>query len=690
VADIYDALAREDQMLATLTYAKGLAPDSAAVHARMGRALLRAGRNDAAAESFRAALTLRPQDAETRELLEQLAPEPRRDEAYAIDRDTLLSRKRKSDGRPLTLLQDLTVNTVFENGLGSSFVQLGVQIHDEEGARRMRARSVQFDPETQRVDIRQSRVYRADGRVLEATETYEQQLGEPWYKIYYDTRALVVVFPDLEPGDVVELRYRVDDVAPRNLFADYFGDLHFFQSSDPRAHTEYVLIAPKKRELYFNKPKLESLKHERVEQGEIRVDRFFADDVPAMSIEPDLPGTTEIAPYLHVSTYKTWQDVGKWYWGLIRDQLYADESLKATVRELVAGAKDDREKAKRIYGWVVSHTRYVALEFGIHGYLPYRVPEIVRRGFGDCKDKASLIYTMLREAGVDARIVLTRTRRNGAINDLPASLSVFDHAIAYVPSIDLYLDGTAEHSGITELPSGDQGVTVLLVGPNSAELRRTPVLPAASNERTRNVRIELGPEGDGSVIVDETIRGVDAAGYRQTYQAEGTRKERFERTLATAYPGLALSELAMKGLDDIEQPIGVAYRIRAPQVARREGDELRLSPSSMRDLVRQMAPIPKRKYPLELGVPRRYVEKRTVVAPSGYVVKQSAPGGSVKSRFGSVSVTVSTKDREVMAETVYSLEVDQVAPTDYLEFRAFVERADDILRQRISFAPEKR
>ena len=49
---------------------------------------------------------------------------------------------------------------------------------------------------------------------------------------------------------------------------------------------------------------------------------------------------------------------------------------------------------------------------------------------------------------VDARIVLVRTRHNGAIVDQPASLSVFDHAITYVPELDMYLDGTAEHSGV--------------------------------------------------------------------------------------------------------------------------------------------------------------------------------------------------------------------------------------------------
>ena len=62
---------------------------------------------------------------------------------------------------------------------------------------------------------------RRDGRVLESVQSFEQQLGEAWYRIYYDTRALVVVFPDLEPGDVVELRRpdpcRVDGDDPRGL-----------------------------------------------------------------------------------------------------------------------------------------------------------------------------------------------------------------------------------------------------------------------------------------------------------------------------------------------------------------------------------------------------------------------------------------------------------------------------------------
>jgi tetratricopeptide (TPR) repeat protein len=687
VAEAYDAIGREDLRLATLKTTLEIAPESAAAHVRYGRALLRSGQTDAAAESLRAALKLQPQDAETRELLEQIVPEQRLDESFAVASEKLLERRKAKSNHPVTVLQDLTVNTVFDNGLGSRFVQFAAQVHDAEGARRLRARSIQFDPETQRVDVRLARVHRENGQVLDATETYEQQLGEPWYRVYYDTRALVVVFPDLEPGDSVELRYRVDDVAPRNLFADYYGDLHMLGGGEPRAHVEYVLITPTTREFYFNKPKLASLQHEQKIDGARRVDRFFADDVPALRSEPSMPGMTEVIPYLHVSTYKSWQDVGRWYWGLIQDQLYADDHLKSVVAELKKGAKDEREIVARIYDWVVKNTRYVALEFGIHGFLPYRVPEIVRRGFGDCKDKASLIYTMLREAGVDARIVLTRTRQNGAIDSEPASLSVFDHAIAYVPSLKLFLDGTAEHSGTRELPGGDQGVMVLLVGPSvNAELVKTPVLPPESNLRSRKLQIQLSPDGGAQVTVDEKIAGVDAARYRDTFQAEGTRKDRLERQLSNAYPGLALEQHSFKGLSSLEEDVAIDYRLKAPQVARVEGDELRIPVTSLRDLLREMAVAQSRKFPLDLSVKNAYREERTTRAPAGFVVGTVPSGGALKSRFGSLSVSSEQAGlAEVRSTSAFTLDVDRVEPADYAEFRRFIEQADDILRQRVTF-----
>src|SRR5690606_7780842 len=111
-------------------------------------------------------------------------------------------------------------------------------------------------------------------------------------------RQLVVIFPDLEPGDTIEIQYRVDDVSHRNMFADYFGDLSFLQGSTPIAKVEHVFILPEKRKFFFNTPKLEGLSREERREGGQRIVRYVAQGVPALKSERSMPGSTEVLPYL--------------------------------------------------------------------------------------------------------------------------------------------------------------------------------------------------------------------------------------------------------------------------------------------------------------------------------------------------------------------------------------------------------
>jgi hypothetical protein len=682
VATFYDALGREDESMGAYRAAMDLAPDDAGTHVAYARALLRNGRAQVALDELRQALVLRPQDAETRELVESIQPEERADEAYAVSESDLLARMDGDTQYPTRILEELTVNTVFDNGLGSSFHQVAAQIVNAQGARDWRTYPIQFDPDVQRVSVRLARVTR-NGHHLDAQDSFEQQLGEPWYRIYYDTRALVIVFPDLEPGDMVEIRYRVDDVAERNLFNDYYGDLHYLGGQTPIARLDYVLITPAARQFYFNQPTLPSLVHDARTLVTQRIDHFHADDIAAIRSEDGMPGQTEVIPYLHVSTFQTWAEVGRWWWGLVHDQLYADEHLTQIVHQLVDGVSDLRERVTRIYRWVMDNTRYVGLEFGIHGFLPYRVPQIVQRGFGDCKDKASLLYTMLETAGIDARLVLVRTRHNGAIHDLPASLAIFDHAIAYVPELDLFLDGTAEFSGVNDFPQMDQGVTVLVVGPDGAELRRSPQLPPEHDRRTRTIDVAMSADGSARVTSVEEVRGSEAPGYRSTYQTEGTRHERFERALRTIFPGVTVASESFDHLTDFEQPVGVHYTATVPSFGVRDADGLRVPGSTVDQLTRTLARTDSRHFALDLGGRSSYVEDRTLHAPSGYTIGALPDGGTADSSFGHFAMTASREGASVVVHTELSLAADTIPPDQYAAYRDWIARADAILRGRV-------
>ncbi|MEM9191394.1 MAG: DUF3857 domain-containing protein [Myxococcota bacterium] len=685
-AAIYEAMGERDRAIAAYRQAVAQTPEEPDLHVSLGRALLRQQQDWAATASLRAALELRPQDAQTRRLLEQIRPAPRPDEAYAVDSDVILARRGEGDGQPATVLQDLRVVSVYENGLSSSFNQVAAHIHNDEGTRRWGSYSIAFEPDTQWVDIRMVRVTRRDGRVFREYRTGSRSLSDPRYRIYYNRRALVVSFPDLEPGDTVELRYRVDDVARRNVFDDYFGDLQILQRNEPVRRMEYVLLTPVSRQLYFNEPEVSGLSHQTSTDGNRRIHRFALENLPPLRPESGMPGVTELAPYIHVSTYANWEEVGRWWWGLIQDQLRLNDSIRETVEDLTRGVRDTQTKVERIYAWVLDNTRYVGLEFGIHGYKPYRITQVVRRGFGDCKDKASLLYAMLEHAGVDARIVLVRTRRNGAISERPASLSVFDHAIAYVPELDLYLDGTAEYNGTGELPTMDQGVTVLVVGPDDVSLRQTPVLPAAATFAENQYRMRLDASGDAEVEGTQRIGGALAQRIRSRYQAPGTRRERLQSSLAQDFPGIEIEEPTVRDLDDREAPARLEWQGRVPELAQGQGGTLRLRPNNMGSLTRGLARLARRRHPLDLQGRFRSQERRTIELPPS--TQASVPDNSdLRSDFGTFRLEYQTQGRTVEIESQFELSQDRVTPEAYPAFRQWLEQVDEANRRWISIQP---
>src|SRR5207237_400466 len=65
--------------------------------------------------------------------------------------------------------------------------------------------------------------------------------------------------------------------------------------------------------------------------------RWTAKDVAKLVPEPAMPGYSEMLAYVHVSTYRTWDDVGRFYWGLVKDQLRVTDDIRAAAQEAVKG-----------------------------------------------------------------------------------------------------------------------------------------------------------------------------------------------------------------------------------------------------------------------------------------------------------------------------------------------------------------
>jgi tetratricopeptide (TPR) repeat protein len=685
-------------------------PDDAGLPDELGRLEARAGRFEAAIATMRRALELRPQNPGLRRYLDALmaAQKAKRDarsvddlvREYAADGEALarevLFGPDPSDDASAEIVLDRTVVRVHGNGLSERFVQHVVHVRSERAARENQETWVRFEPGRQEVEIRKARILRRaanrDIEISEATGRDERELSEPWYGLYYDTRAEIVTFENLRAGDVVEVQYTVADVGYSNELADYFGDFEMIADALPTRRWDYTLIAPKTRTFYFNQPRLAGLGPKTENRGSEVLYKFEANSVPRVVSEPAMPGFAEVAPYLHVSTYRTWEEVGRWYWNLVADQMQDDGTLAKAAERATAGLTTTLDKVKAIHRLVVESTRYVGLEFGIHGYKPYKSTQVFQRRFGDCKDKATLIMTLLRSVGVETELVLLRTRHGGRIDEAPASLAVFDHAIAYVPALDLYLDGTAEFSGLAELPAEDQDTMALRVSAHGAKLVRTSMLAPESNLALRTWQVDLREDGSAKIAEELTIAGQAAHEWRSHYQTVGERRERYAKVMSGRFAGAVLEDVAME-VDDRYRPVTVRSQVLVPQMGERlSNGEMRLPTSSREaDFTSTYARLGQRRWPLVLGYPWRHEEQVTYQLPIGIRVLHAPGARKIDSPFGEFTLAVeSPKDgRTIRVSTVLLVTKNRIEPANYAAFRAFLRDTDAALAERVTVGAER-
>ena len=85
------------------------------------------------------------------------------------------------------------------------------------------------------------------------------------------------------------------------------------------------------------------------EDGDRKIYKFVAENVPALEPEALQPAYAEILGHVHVSTYKNWDDMGRWYWGLVKDQFVADDEVRRRVAEITKGLATERDKVRAVY-----------------------------------------------------------------------------------------------------------------------------------------------------------------------------------------------------------------------------------------------------------------------------------------------------------------------------------------------------
>ncbi|HEX7151922.1 MAG TPA: DUF3857 and transglutaminase domain-containing protein [Thermoanaerobaculia bacterium] len=466
-------------------------------------------------------------------------------------------------------------------------------------------------------------------------------------ELYSDFKAKVLRIPSAEPGSIVAYEYEQIE-RPYGL-----QDLWSFQREVPVRRARYTLVLPAGWEYdarWFNA---------EAKQPAVTGNSYTweVNDVAAIKEEPGMPDSRAVAARLAVRfhppggdarSHRSWNDIARWYNGLLTGRRAATPAIQAKARELTQGKATTYEKIAALGKFAQQDVRYVAIEIGIGGYQPHTANDVFTNRYGDCKDKVTVLASMLNEIGVESYYMLVHTERGVTDKEYP-TLRSFNHAIIAVklpadapkdlfatvnhPKLGrlLVFDPTNDQIPVGLLPPYLQENRALLVHADGGDMIELAAHAPESSRLARTAKLTLGADGGVSGDVVETRTGASAAATRGALQTlrESERKQYIESGLAYSLTHYQITDLAFENLDDPSKSLVVRYKLAAPAYAKRAANMLLVRPRLLGRKAERIVDLKARKFGYTTDGPTLEVDEIDIVMPAGVVADELPPAAKV-------------------------------------------------------------
>jgi hypothetical protein len=335
--------------------------------------------------------------------------------------------------------------------------------------------------------------------------------------------------------------------------------------------------------------------------------------------------------------------MGLWYTDLTRGRREASPEIRQKVAALTSSSRTPLEKMQALAGFVQRDIRYVAIELGIGGYQPHPAVDVFTHRYGDCKDKVTLMASMLKEIGVESYYVVINSERGAVTSEMPAHMGGFDHAILAIqlpaevqdasvvavmqhPKLGrlLLFDPTSELTAFGRLSGPLQANYGLLVTPDGGELVELPQLSSALNGIVRTAKLTLTPAGTLTGDIKEVRIGDRASAQRYALKSvlkDADRIKPIETLLARSLSSYRLTKASFTNLNQTDLPFVFDYSLVADNYAKPAGGLLLVRPRvfgiKSSDLLETKEA---RQYPVVFDGPSRDSDTFEIALPPGYEV----------------------------------------------------------------------
>jgi hypothetical protein len=521
-----------------------------------------------------------------------------------------------------------------------------------EKAKDMAALTVVYDKLT-KIEYFRASVYDANGKLIKKLKSQDilDQSAISGGSLFEDNR--------LKHGDLsqntypytVELEYGLRYKALYNL-----GKFNLYSDDEVSSEkVKYTVIHPKDLKLRCRlfkmpQPKVESTSDKRESMSwtfeNVKPDKFeklSPDEViPCVRVSP-----TEFSFDGYAGDMSSWESYGKWIASLNKGRDILPESTKQKVKELTKDLKTREEKAKAVYEYVQSRTRYVSVQLGIGGLQPFDAAVVDKTGYGDCKALSNYAVALLKEAGVTAyyATVMAGPEVADVIEDFPSHQA--NHVIVAVPNgrDTLWMECTSQTEPFGYLGRFTGNRKAMLITEDGGKLVNTIRYGVDQNTQFRTANVVVQANGDATAKVTTTYRGLQYDDVATTLQPDDQKKW-LQRI--TAIPSFDIASFSVTNIKDKNPAAIVTMNLNLKRLGSVSGKRIFITANLMNRSTELPGKADARKN--DVVTKRAYTSIDTIVyqLPAGIYPEFLPAPVKLKSRFGEYDATFSVDQEKLL------------------------------------------
>lgn len=518
----------------------------------------------------------------------------------------------------------------------------------------------------------------------EPIENIKSKDGFSGGTFYDDRNYFEVEYPAIPAQSFSELSYEVE--VPDEHFIGRF----YFTEYIPVKQATFELTANENIEMGW---KIYGLQKDQVKfekelvNGKINYSWELQNGEPLVSEDNELGYLHKVTHLvLFIKSYETGgkvvpvlsstQDLLQWYQTLIgKISPSSDEELEKITNTLIEGSDNQLERAKRIFEWVQDNIRYIAIEDGWRGFIPFAASEICEKRYGDCKDMTHIMFQMMKFAGIKAEHTWIGTRKLPYDYEDTPCPSVDNHLIlsAFIGGQHYILDATDAHT-----PFGIPSTFILgkeALFKDSSGKAGIYRIPSYSAEDCLNSNaIEIN--SDGTTVrgtVSKTIETFEYATFHQGYGSANVEKDKFLDDYLEL--GQNNIEYDKRKLSDVEPRTRCRFDFdfSLPLYIKKFGSTYYLNLNMTRPTSEYVVRSD-RKVSFKIPYKSKYVSKVVFTLPEGKRIKDLPDDINIESRHGSCEANFKIDGDKVTFSRTISIETLEIKPSEFNTWNSFIKQ----------------